>query len=148
VAAIAVEVADTGARQGPFEDPATEAGFRAAFCTFSPRLTLRKTGPLLMPVLAQPLVERPDRAGAFRKRCMLGLAAAGDLDFPSLPLLVGLRFGQGRHWSLSLIRFGEFGEAAVVGGFDGGGIRGSLRVVHDRSDEASVERLSDGTRRS
>jgi hypothetical protein len=28
---------------------ATEAGFKAAFCPFSPRLTLRKRGPLSMP---------------------------------------------------------------------------------------------------
>ncbi len=32
-----------------FKIHATEAGFKADFCTFSPRLTLRKTGPLSMP---------------------------------------------------------------------------------------------------
>ena len=33
----------------------------------------------------------PDRAGTFGQRRNLGLAASGDLDFPSLPILVGLR---------------------------------------------------------
>jgi len=50
--------------------------------------------PALDASLAQPLVERPDRAGAFGERRVFGLAASGDLDFPSLPLLIGLRPGQ------------------------------------------------------
>jgi hypothetical protein len=45
---MAVAVADAGAPQCPLNDPRTEAGFRAAFCTFSPSETLRKTGPLVM----------------------------------------------------------------------------------------------------
>ena len=49
VGAVAVEIADAGAPQCPFQDPGTEAGFSAVFCTFSPRLTFRKTGPLSMP---------------------------------------------------------------------------------------------------
>jgi hypothetical protein len=77
-----------------FRIHATEARFRAAFCTFSPAVDLAEEGPALDAGLAQPLVERPDRAGAIGQRRVLGLVASGDLDFPSMPLLVGLRAGQ------------------------------------------------------
>ena len=59
-----------------------------------PAVDLAEEGPAFDAGLAQPLVERPDRAGAFGQRRVLGLAAAGDLDFPSLPVLVGLRPGK------------------------------------------------------
>jgi hypothetical protein len=41
------------------------------------------------------LLEGANRAGAIRYRRVFGLAASGDLNFPALPLLVGLRLGQG-----------------------------------------------------
>jgi len=59
-----------------------------------PAVDLAEDRPALNAGLAQPLVERPNRAGTFGQRRTLGLTASDDLDFPSLPLLVGLRLGQ------------------------------------------------------
>jgi len=56
-----------------------------AFCTFPPTVDLAEDRPALDAGLAQPLLERPDRAGAFGQWHMLEMAATRDLDFPSCP---------------------------------------------------------------
>jgi hypothetical protein len=76
-----------------FKIHATEAGFRAAFARFRPAKPCERPAPRNVS-LAKPWLEGTNRAGAFRRRHVFGLAASGDLDFPALPLLVGLRLGQ------------------------------------------------------
>ena len=94
VGAIAAEVADAGAPQCPLQYPRHRGRVQGGLLHVLAAVDLAEEGPALDAGLAQPLVERPDRAGAFGKRRVLGLAASRDLDFPSLPLLVGLRPGK------------------------------------------------------
>jgi hypothetical protein len=91
VGAIAVEVADAGALQCPLQNPRHRGRVQGRFLHVFPAVDLTEDRPALDAGLAQPLVERPDRAGTFGEGRVLGLSAPRDLDFSSLPLLIGLR---------------------------------------------------------
>jgi hypothetical protein len=132
VGAIAVEVADAGARHCPLEDPGHRGRVQGGSLHVFSAVDLAEDRPAPDAGLAQPLVKRPDRAGKFGKRRVLGLAASGYLDFPSLPLLVGLRTLK---QDLSAI------EAAVTEPWSNGPVEGHinrLKTLSGRCMDAQV----------
>ena len=85
VGAIAVEVADPGAPQCPLQYPRHRSRVQGGFLHVFPAVDLAEDRPALDAGLAQPLVERPNRAGTFSQRRTLGLTAPDDQSIGTAP---------------------------------------------------------------